>query len=314
MNEPTPAAAALKLNRGPKEMPALGFGTLIEGAEATRAAVSAALQAGYRLIDCAEQHRNESAVGAALKQAFAGGLKRDDVFVSTKLWNSNHRPERVKDACEASLRRLGLERLDLYLVHTPFAFQPGRDEPEGSSALNGYDMDMSLPETWSALEQLVAEGKCGAIGLSNVGVDRIEMICGSASVKPSVVQVEAHPYLPQDGLLAECRGRGVVLQAYAPLAHGHVEGPLENVFVKRLAEKLGCTPAQVLLAWALARGTAALTSSRDPRRIRESRALPALDAETLRDLTLSIVFRRRFNRVTETGVPSFDAPPAPGMS
>jgi alcohol dehydrogenase (NADP+) len=282
---------------------------LIADPDMTRAAVVSALETGFRLVDCAEQHRNEAQVGAALKQVFAAGqLRRQDVFVTTKLWNSNHRPERVKPAFEASLKRLGLDKIDLYLIQTPFAFEPGADDPQGSASADGFDMNITLPETWAAMEALVDEGKCGAIGLSNVGLDKLNMVWNSARIKPAVIQVEAHPHLPQDGMLAECRTRGVVLQAFAPLGHALNPGPLHDALVQRAAKQIGKTPAQVLLAWALKRGTSVLTSSQDSERIRANYDVPDLPDEVMREISLSVLTRRRCNSVTETGIPSFNSP------
>src|SRR5581483_6033146 len=162
------------LNNGSGAIPALGFGTLIPDPVATRTATRAALEAGFRQLDASERYRNEAQVGEAMREVFAAGaVKREDVFVATKLWNNNHRPERVKPAFDASLKKLGLDYVDLYLVHTPFAFQPG-DEQDPRDA-NGdviYDTGVTLLDTWQALEALVDEGRCRAIGLSDVGLDR----------------------------------------------------------------------------------------------------------------------------------------------
>ena len=151
-------------NNGSGAMPALGFGTLIPDPVATRTATRAALETGFRLLDASERYRNEKEVGEAMREVFeAGRLEREDVFVATKLWNNNHRPERVKPAFEASLKKLQLDYVDLYLIHTPFAFQPG-DEQDPRDA-NGdviYDKGVTLLETWRALEGLVDEGKCKA--------------------------------------------------------------------------------------------------------------------------------------------------------
>ncbi|HTU26642.1 MAG TPA: aldo/keto reductase, partial [Pirellulales bacterium] len=166
----------LPLNNGSGSMPALGFGTLIPDPVATRNATKAALEAGFRLLDTAERYRTEREVGEAMREVFnAGKVKREDVFVITKLWNTNHRPERVKPAFEASLKRLGLDYVDLYLIHTPFAFQPGEDQdPRDSSGNVIYDPGVTLSDTWTALENLVREGRCKAIGISDVDLDQVE--------------------------------------------------------------------------------------------------------------------------------------------
>src|SRR3981189_2255537 len=150
-------ARRIVLNHEGGRMPALGFGTLISDAAETIGATRDALEAGYRHIDCAERYRNEREVGEALRTGLAaGGIAREDIFVTTKLGNSNHRPERVAPAFEASLERLGLDYLDLYLIHTPFAFQPGDEQdPRDENGDVLYDHDVTLLDTWKAMESLV---------------------------------------------------------------------------------------------------------------------------------------------------------------
>src|SRR5436305_11855930 len=157
----------IPLNNGSGSIPALGFGTLIPDPVATRAATKAALEAGFRVLDTAERYRTENEVGEAIQEVFNDGrVKREDVFVITKLWNTNHRPERVKPAFEASLKKLQLDFVDLYLIHTPFAFQPGDDQdPRDESGGVIYDKTVTLLDTWRAMESLVDEGRCRAIGL-----------------------------------------------------------------------------------------------------------------------------------------------------
>src|ERR1700758_746173 len=161
------------LNNGSAQIPALGFGTSLSDNTKTRHAVKAAVEVGFRHLDAAERYRNEAEVGAALKELFAEGtIRRDELFVTTKLWNNNHRPERVKPALLASLDRLGLDAVDLYLVHTPFAFQPGDDQdPRDIHGAVVYDDGVTLEETWAAMEALVDEGLTGAIGLSDIDVE-----------------------------------------------------------------------------------------------------------------------------------------------
>ena len=200
-----------------------------------------------------------------------GGIAREDIFVTTKLWNSNHRPERVEPAFEASLDRLGLKYLDLYLIHTPFAFQPGDDQdPRDQNGNVLYDHDVTLLDTWKAMETLVDHGKCRAIGLSDISLNELKPIYESARIKPAVVQVEAHPYLPETELLEFCKERGIVFLAFAPLGHGMRPGPLEDPVISAIAARVGKTPAQVLLAWAVQRGTALLTTPRTAARAREN--------------------------------------------
>ena len=234
-------------------MPTLGFGTLIPDPALTRTATRDALDAGFRHFDCAERYRNEREVGEALQAGLAAnGIARENTFVTTKLWNSNHRPERVEPAFEASLDRLGLKYLDLYLIRTPYAFQPGDEQdPRDQNGDVLYDNGVTLLDTWRAMESLVDHGRCRAIGLSDISLNALMPIYESARIKPAVVQVESHPYLPETELLEFCKEKGVVFLAFAPLGHGMRPGLLEDPVISAIATRVGKTPAQVLLAWAV---------------------------------------------------------------
>jgi diketogulonate reductase-like aldo/keto reductase len=297
----------LPLRDGAGEMPALGFGTLIPDPVATKTATTVALETGFRTLDSAERYRNEKAVGEAMQQVFsAGNIKREDVFVITKVWNTNHRPERVKPAFEASLKRLQLDYLDLYLIHTPFAFQPGDvQDPRDASGNVIYDNGVTLFDTWRAMEELVREGKCKAIGLSDVNVAKVKEIFESATIKPAVVHVESHPYLPEWELLEYCRKNSIVMQAFAALGHGSEPSLLTDSIITTIANRVGKTPAQVVLAWGIQRGTALLTTSKTPSRIAENFDVSALPDDAMRDINEGINLRMRFNAVVETGVPGF---------
>ena len=287
-------------------MPALGFGTLIADAAKTISATTDALEAGFRHFDCAERYKNEREVGEALQAGLAaGGIGREDIFVTTKLWNTNHRPERVEPAFEASLDRLGLNYLDLYLIHTPFAFQPGEEhDPRDQNGNVLYDRDVTLLDTWRAMESLVDHGRCRAIGLSDISLNELLPIYESARIKPAVVQVEAHPYLPETEILEFCREKGIVLLAFAPLGHGVRPGPLEDPVVLAIAARVGKTPAQVLLAWAVQRGTALLTTSKTAGRARENFNISALPEDAFDEIN-RIQTRERLNDVVNTGSPGF---------
>ena len=220
----------LPLSNGVGYIPALGFGTLIPDAAVTKTATRDALDAGFRHFDCAERYRNEREVGEALRAGLAAnGIARENIFVTTKLWNSNHRPERVEPAFEASLGRLGLKYLDLYLIHTPYAFQPGDEQdPRDQKGNVIYDSGVTLLDTWRAMESLVDHGRCRAIGLSDISLDELLPIYESARIKPAVLQVEAHPYLPEAEFLEFCKEKGIVFLAFPPLGHGMSPGPLED--------------------------------------------------------------------------------------
>ena len=296
----------IPLNNGSGQMPALGFGTLIPDAAVTMTATRDALQAGFRHIDCAERYRNEREVGEALQAGLAaGGIAREDIFVTTKLWNSNHRPERVGPAFEASLDRLRLNYLDLYLIHTPFAFQPGDEqEPRDQDGNVIYDNEVTLLDTWRAMESLVDNGKCRAIGLSDITLDRVLPIYESAKIKPAVIEVESHPYLPETELLEFCKERGIIFLAFAPLGHGITPGLLEDPVVLAVAARIGKTPAQVLLAWAVQRGTAVLTTPKSAARARENFDISALPEDAFNEIN-RIQTRQRLNPVVDTGVGGF---------
>jgi diketogulonate reductase-like aldo/keto reductase len=297
----------LALNNGSGAMPALGFGTLIPDPVATRTATRAALEAGFRLLDASERYRNEKEVGEAIQEVFkAGSIKREEVFIATKLWNNNHRPERVKPAFEASLKKLQLDYVELYLIHTPFAFQPGDEQdPRDKNGNVIYDKGVKLLDTWRALESLVDEGRCKAIGLSDVSLAQVKEIFEAGRIKPAVVHVESHPYLPEWDLLNYCRKNGIVFQAFAPLGHSSEPKLLEDPVISAVAKRVNKTPAQVLLSWAIQRGTALLTTSKTPSRIKENLNISTIPEEAVQEINERIKLRVRFNPVVETGVPGF---------
>ncbi len=299
----------IPLTYGRGAIPALGFGTLISDPAVTRSATADALKTGFRHFDCAERYRNEREVGEALQFGLAaGGIAREELFVTTKLWNTNHRPERVEPAFEASLERLRADYLDLYLIHTPYAFQPGDEQdPRDQNGNVVYDDGVNLLETWRAMEELAAGGRCRAIGLSDVSLKELAPIYEAARIKPAVVQVEAHPYLPEAELLEFCKEKGVVFLAFAPLGHGLRPGPLDDPVIGAIAGRLGKTPAQVLLAWAVQRGTALLTTPRTAARARENFDISALPEDAFNEIN-RIGTRQRFNDVVRTGSPGFIPP------
>jgi aldehyde reductase len=296
----------MPLSHGAGHIPALGFGTLIPDPAVTITATRDALEAGFRHFDCAERYLNEREVGEALQSGLtARGIAREDIFVTTKVWNTNHRPERVEPAFAASLERLRINYLDLYLIHTPFAFQPGDEhDPRDQNGNVIYDTEVTLHDTWKAMESLVDHGRCRAIGLSDIGLNQLLPIYESARIKPAVVQVESHPHLPETELLEFCKEKGIVLLAFAPLGHGTRPGPLEDPVITAIAARLGKTPAQVLLAWAVQRGTALLTTPKSAARAKENFNISPLPEEALDEIN-SIQTRQRLNQVVTTGIPGF---------
>ena len=227
--------SSLPLNGG-TAIPVLGFGVFqIPAGGATRRAVEGALQAGYRHIDTAKIYGNESDVGEAVR---ASGLKRDEVFLTTKVWNSDQGFESTLKACDESLARLKSPHIDLYLIHWPVG--PVRKA------------------TWRALETLKAGGKCRAIGVSNFTALHLDDLGSSSSTLPAVNQVEFSPFLYQRGLLELCRSRGIAVEAYSPLAKAK---RLADPRLAAVALKHGRTPAQVMLRWALQHGLVVLPRS-----------------------------------------------------
>ena len=302
----------IPLTHGSGSIPAVGFGTLIPDPVATTQATKTALAVGFRHLDCAERYGNEDAVGAAVHEALdAGTLAREDLFVTTKLWNTNHRPERVKPAFDASRRRLQVDYVDCYLIHTPYAFRPGDDQdPRDDSGQVIYDSGVTLADTWAALESLVDDGSCRSIGLSDITLDKLREIVAVARIKPDVVQVESHPYLPEWELLDFCQEQGIVLLAFAPLGHAMEPKLVDDPVITAIAERVQMSPAQVLLSWAAQRGTAFLTTSTKPQRIHENFEISTLPEDAMHDIRHGITSNVRFNTVVHSGVPGFIPKPS----
>jgi diketogulonate reductase-like aldo/keto reductase len=264
------------LNHGSVLMPAAGFGTLIPDLLVTKVATKTALETGFRHFDCAERYRNEAAVGEAMQEVFKTGIvRREDVFVTTKLWNTNHRPERVKSAFDGSRRRLGVDHIDCYIIHTPFAFKPGDEQdPRDEQGRVIYDSGVTLLETWRAMEGLVDDGHARSIGLSDITLEKLREIVSAARIKPSVVQVESHPYLPEWELLDFCREHGIVLQAFAAVGHAMEPNLLTDPVITAIARRVHKTPAQV-------------------------------PEDAMQEIRHRITTHVRFNSVVKTGVPGF---------
>lgn len=226
------------------EMPRLGLGVwrAQEGPE-TENAVSAALKAGYRLIDTASMYGNEGAVGRAVR---ASGIPRGDIFVTTKVWNDQQGYDNTLRAFEQSFRNLGLDYVDLYLVHWPV---PGK-----------------YKETYRALETLYEQGRVKAIGVSNFHIHHLEDLMGSCRIKPMVNQVELHPLLTQKKLLMFCRKEGIQVESWRPIMQGNLDLPL----LQELSAKYGKTPAQIVIRWHLQQGIVTIPKSVRPERIREN--------------------------------------------
>jgi len=239
----------VRLNNG-VDIPQLGFGVFLIPDIETKAAVATALETGYRHIDTAKIYRNEGAVGAAIRDS---GIEREQIFVTTKVWNSAQGYDEAIKSAEASITKLRLEYLDLLLIHWP------------APAQNLY------VDTWRALEKLQADGRVRAIGVSNFNVEHLQRVLDETSVVPAINQVELHPQLGQPGLRAFHAQHGIATEAWSPLARGG--DVLTNPVVTSVASEVSRTPAQVILRWHLQLGNVVIPKSVTPSRIAENFAL-----------------------------------------
>jgi alcohol dehydrogenase (NADP+) len=260
-------------------MPALGLGTWRLPPEQTTATVRIALDLGYRHIDAAAIYGNEAQIGEAIMGAIdAGNVQRQELWITSKLWNDCHEPEEVRPALERTLGDLGLEQLDLYLMHWPVAQRRGVAMP--SSAADQFGLaQVPLAATWAAMEDLVAAGLTRHIGVSNFSRTKLMALAASARIQPEVLQVERHPLLQQNDLLSYCHTSGIQLTAYAPLGATSDTRPpvvLQHPVVVAIAAERQITPAQVLLAWGIGCGTAVIPKSVHPERLAENLAAAAM--------------------------------------
>ncbi|KAG1114593.1 hypothetical protein G6F42_014144 [Rhizopus arrhizus] len=249
-----PSSRVFKLNTG-AAIPAIGLGTWRSKPEEVYDAVKTAIEAGYRHIDAAFVYGNEKQVGQAIKDS---GVPREELFITTKLWNTCHRPELVQAAFEKSLENLQLEYLDLYLMHWPVSFQPADvKQPRGEDGIILLD-DTHFTTTYAEMEKLIGT-KLRAIGVSNFDIPHLEKLAITAKIPPAVNQVELHPYLPQQDLVE-------YLCAYSPL--GSSDSPLmKDEAIIAIANKYNATTAQILISWGIERGYAVLPKSVTPSRI-----------------------------------------------
>ena len=308
---PSPAGPAVP----PPAPPAVGLGLWKIAKPVVADIVEEAVRIGYRHLDSACDYGNEAEAGDGIRRALSAGLcRRDELWVTSKLWNTFHDPRDVRPACERTLRDLGLDHLDLYLVHFPIALEyvpPETRYPPGWF----FDPDAARPamrparvplaDTWGAMEDLVQAGLVRSIGVCNYGVSLLRDLLAQARVRPAVLQVELHPYLAQDKLLRFCRDERIAVTAFSPLgAPSYVplgmasaaDGVLDHPVVVATARAVGRTPAQVVLRWAVQRGTGVIPKTSRPERLRENIALFdfALSAEQMAAIT-ALDRGRRFN-------------------
>ncbi len=297
------------------EMPPVGLGIWKIPLEQTAEVVFQAIRAGYRHIDSACDYGNESEAGKGIKRALDEGIcQRAELWITSKLWNTYHRKEHVAPALERSLHDLGLEYLDLYLVHFPIALQfvsmddrypPGWIfDPDAAEPKLQADQ-VPIAETWSAMESIYEAGKTRAIGVCNFGCSLLRDLNSHARVPPAVLQVESHPYLVQPKLLRYCQDESIAFTAFSPLgSSSYVElgmaEPSDSVLredvVGTIAVQVGKTPAQVVLRWGVQRGTAVIPKTSRVERLAENLDVFdfELDADQMRQIS-ALDKHRRFN-------------------
>ena len=266
------------------QLPLLGLGTWkAEPGEVGRA-VKTAIRLGYRHIDCATIYANQAEIGDALAQLFQDGeVKRQELWITSKLWNNSHTPEHVQPTIEKTLDDLRLDYLDLYLIHWPLAFRHDVVYPESPRDVISL-AEIPLEATWQAMQKLPQQGLCRHVGVSNFSTKKLQQLQQVGGQAPEVNQVELHPYLQQPKMLEYCQRERIALTGYAPLGSANrpehlrvADEPLllQDQTILRIAEEVSATPAQVILQWGIARGTAVIPKSVSPERLKEN--LEAVD-------------------------------------
>jgi alcohol dehydrogenase (NADP+) len=261
------------------QMPALGLGTWKSAPGEVKQAIIHAIEIGYRHLDCAAIYKNEAEIGEAIAECMERGIvKREDLWITSKLWNNAHRKEEVEKALEKSLNDLGLDYLDLYLVHWPVAC---KNEIEFARVPEDYLSlsEVPLSETWQAMQDVQNKGLVKHIGTSNFSQKKLQALINLGGQKPEMNQVELHPYLQQEGLIDFCHANDIHVTAYSPLGSMDrpsamkKEGepiPLENPTIVSIANEKGISPAQVLIRWQLDRNISVIPKSTNPNRLKEN--------------------------------------------
>ena len=261
----------LKFSNG-DTMPNLGLGSWLSKPTEVYDAVIEAVKSGYRHIDCAYIYKNEKEIGEALQFVFLEGIaKREELFITSKLWNNFHAPEQVEPAIAKSLKDLQLEYLDLYLIHWPIAFR--NEQAKTADDLISLD-EIPLTDTWKAMERVKEYGLTRHIGVSNFSIPKLNELIENSTIKPEVNQVESHPYFQQDELIDFCKSQNIIVTAYSPLGSRHLmksdETMTKNPVIVNIAQKYNCTEAQLILAWGMQRCTAVIPKSVNTERIHEN--------------------------------------------
>jgi D-xylose reductase len=297
------------------QLPTVGFGFWKVDRDHAADVTVQAIQAGYRHLDCACDYGNEAEVGQGIQQAIRSGLcRRDDLWVTSKLWNTYHKSEHVRPACERSLRDLGVDYLDLYLIHFPIAqrfvpldvrYPPGWFFDPNATNPHMEEARVPISETWRAMEQLVDDGLVRHIGICNFGTSLIRDLLSYARIAPSVLQVESHPFLVQERLLRYCQQEKIAFTAFSPLGAasyfslgmaGQSESLLDNPILQCIGLEKGKSVPQILLRWGVQRGTAVIPKTTHPERMVENLNLFDFELSKTEMDTISALNRhRRFN-------------------
>ncbi|CAN9100995.1 unnamed protein product [Alternaria alternata] len=299
-----PIPTHFTLNTG-AQIPAVGFGTWQAKPGEVERAVETALKAGYRHIDCAAIYRNEAEVGDGIRRS---GVPRSEIFLTGKLWNTKHAPEDVEAALDKSLQDLGVEYLDLFLMHWPVAFNgvTGKWFPLRESGV--FDLvDIDPATTYKAMEKLLDTGKVRAIGVSNFTIQRLNDLLSKTDVVPAVNQIEAHPYLQQPALFDVCKSKGILIEAYSPLGNNQTGEPrtVDDELVGVLGHRLGMDGGQLLASWGIQRGTVVLPKSVTPSRIKSNMQVKELPKDAFDELS-GLERHKRFNVQSRWGFDIFE--------